>query len=243
MIDVYCFCGYCYSFRGDIGICPHCDEEVTMTRVSAEGEGPMRADLSLPLTEQPDTDSASPSPFGAVGEWPGGREPDVVASRSESTRKGPQMSEHRKALLCRVVDEAWNQGKLEVVDELFAPDYQEHNPGPEQEPGIAGYKGNILRARAAFPDLFLDVHEILAEDDRIAILFTLHGTHDGELMGIPASEHRVSNYGTAFARFQDGKVVERAGVQDMLTLLQQIGALPVGATGEAAELPRANCPL
>ena len=63
----------------------------------------------------------------------GCREPDAVNTR------GAAMSEESKALVRRVVDEAWNQGKLEVVHEAFAPDYQEHNPGPEQEPGIEDF--------------------------------------------------------------------------------------------------------
>ena len=142
------------------------------------------------------------------------------------------MSEENKALVRRIIDEAWNQGKLEVIDEAFAPDYQEHNPRPGQELGIEGYKGGVLMMRAAFPDLLLDLHDIIAENDRTAVRYTLRGTHDGELMGVPASGQRVSSDGMVFARFEDGKVVERWGVQDMLTLLQQIGAFTqAGATG------------
>jgi predicted ester cyclase len=87
--------------------------------------------------------------------------------------------------------------------------------------------------RAAFPDLVLDVQDIVAEDDGIALRYTLRGRHDGELMGIPASGERVSSDGMVFARFQDARAVERWGVQDMLTLLQQIGAFPAAeaATG------------
>ena len=55
------------------------------------------------------------------------------------------MSEDNKALVRPIVDEAWNQGKLEVINEAFAPDYQEHNPRPGQELGIEGYNGGILR--------------------------------------------------------------------------------------------------
>jgi steroid delta-isomerase-like uncharacterized protein len=142
------------------------------------------------------------------------------------------MSEENKALVRRIVDEAWNQGKLGVVDEAFAHDYREHNPRPGQEPGVDGYKGGIVMMRAAFPDLFLEVHDTIAEGDRVAVLSTLHGTHDGELMGIPASGQRVSSEGMVFARFRDGRVIERWGVQDMLTLLQQIGAFAAAsATG------------
>lgn len=134
------------------------------------------------------------------------------------------MSEENKALVRRIVDEAWNQGQLAVVDEAFAPDYQEHNPRPGQEPGMDGYRAGVVMMRAAFPDLVLDVHDTIAEGDRVAVLYTLHGTHDGELMGMPASGQRVSSDGMVFARFRDGRVIERWGVQDMLTLLQQIGA-------------------
>ncbi|HUA05150.1 MAG TPA: ester cyclase [Solirubrobacteraceae bacterium] len=138
-------------------------------------------------------------------------------------------SEDNKAIVRRIIDEAWNRGELATVDELFAPDYVEYNPRPGQEPGIEGYKGGILMLRAAFPDLRLELHEILAEGDRTAVRYTLHGTQEGELMGLPASGQRVASDGMVFARFEDGKVVERWGVQDMLTLLQQIGAFPAPA--------------
>jgi steroid delta-isomerase-like uncharacterized protein len=136
------------------------------------------------------------------------------------------MSEQHKAQVRRIIDEAWNRGDLAVVDETFAPDYTEHNPRPGQETGIEGYKGGITMLRSAFPDPSLELHEILAEGDRTAVRYTLHRTHEGELMGLPASGQRVASDGMVFARFENGKVAERWGVQDMLTLLQQIGAFP-----------------
>ncbi|HTP18046.1 MAG TPA: ester cyclase [Solirubrobacteraceae bacterium] len=139
------------------------------------------------------------------------------------------MSEQNKALVRRIIDEAWNRGDLAIVDETFAADYTEHNPRPGQATGIEGYKGGITMLRTAFPDLSLDLQEILAEGDRTAVRYTLHGTHEGGLMGLPASGRRVASDGMVFARFENGKVVERWGVQDMLTLLQQIGAFPAPA--------------
>jgi steroid delta-isomerase-like uncharacterized protein len=136
------------------------------------------------------------------------------------------MSERNKALVRRVVDEAWNRGNLEVVDEIFAPDYTEHILRPGQEPGIEGYKGRVLTTRAAFPDLVCDIRGPIAEYDRIALHYTLRGRHDGELGEIPASGQRMSSDGMVFARFQDGRIVDRWQVHDDLTLLQQIGALP-----------------
>jgi predicted SnoaL-like aldol condensation-catalyzing enzyme len=57
---------------------------------------------------------------------------------SVANEEGADMSEQNKALVRRIVDEVWNRGNLEVVDETFAPDYTEHNPRPGQEPGIEG---------------------------------------------------------------------------------------------------------
>ena len=71
-----------------------------------------------------------------------------------------------------------------------------------------------------------DIRGLIAEDDRIALHYTLHGSHDGALGGIPASGQRMSSDGMVFARFQDGRIVERWQVHDDLGLLQQIGALP-----------------
>lgn len=143
------------------------------------------------------------------------------------------MSEQNKALVRRVVEEAWNRGNLEVIDEIFAPDYMEHILRPGQEPGIEGYKSRVSTMRAAFPDLVSEVKDLIAEDDRIALRYTLRGRHDGELAGIPASGQRMSSDGMVFARFQDGRIVERWQVHDDLTLLQQIGGLPAAeaATG------------
>lgn len=140
------------------------------------------------------------------------------------------MSEENKALARRVVEEVWNRGNVAVVDETFASDYTEHNPRPGQEVGIDGYKSGVSMMRTAFPDLHLDLQDIIAEGDRVAIRYTLHGTHEGDLIGVPPSGNSVSSDGMVFARIHDGKVVERWGVQDMLALLQQIGALPAPAS-------------
>ena len=84
-----------------------------------------------------------------------------------------------------MVEEVWNRGNVAVVDETFAPDYTEHNPRPGQDVGIDGYKGGVGMMRSAFPDLHLDLQDVIAEGDRVAIRYTLQGSHEGELMGLP----------------------------------------------------------
>jgi steroid delta-isomerase-like uncharacterized protein len=145
-------------------------------------------------------------------------------------RKGAAVSEENKALARRVVEEVWNRGNVAVVDEAFAEGYTEHNPRPGQDVGIDGYKGGVTMMRTAFPDLHLDLQDLIAEGDRVALRYTLHGTHEGELMGIAPTGNRVASDGMVFARVQDGRIAERWGVQDVFTILQQVGAIPAPAS-------------
>jgi steroid delta-isomerase-like uncharacterized protein len=135
-------------------------------------------------------------------------------------------AEESRALVERVVEAVWNRGELAVVDALFAPDYREHNPRPGQPAGVEGYKRGVAALRAAFPDLHLALEDLVAAGDKVAFRYTMRGTHRGELMGLPPTGKSFAIGGMVFARIAGGKVVERAGNQDELGLLQQLGALP-----------------
>jgi predicted ester cyclase len=83
--------------------------------------------------------------------------------------------------------------------------------------------------RTAFPDLKADLVALVADEDSIAFAYTLSGTHEGPLMGIPATGKKVSIRGLQLSKFRDGKMVERWGSSDQLGMLQQLGvtAIPV----------------
>jgi steroid delta-isomerase-like uncharacterized protein len=78
--------------------------------------------------------------------------------------------------------------------------------------------------RAAFPDLNVAVDKVVADNDNIAIAYTLTGTHKGDFLGVAATGRRISARGVQISRFEDGKLVERWGSSDQLGILQQIGA-------------------
>jgi predicted ester cyclase len=80
--------------------------------------------------------------------------------------------------------------------------------------------------RAAFPDMSVALETMVADEDSIAFAYTLTGTHKGLLMGIPPSGKKVRVRGLQISKFKDGKMVERWGSSDELTLLKQIGAIP-----------------
>jgi hypothetical protein len=98
------------------------------------------------------------------------------------------MSEENKAILRRVTDEVFTGGNLDVVDDLFAPNYILNDPGiPGGElRGIESFKQQwVSMFRTAFPDLQLNVEDQVAEGDKVATRYTGRGTHQCELMGIP----------------------------------------------------------
>lgn len=135
-------------------------------------------------------------------------------------------TEANQALMRRAVDEIWNQGKLDVVDEVLAPDYLEHNPRVGQASGLEGYREGVRLLRHAFPALQLTIENIMAADDQVAVRYTMRGTQQGEFMGIPPTGKAIAITGMVMARIKDGKVVERAGNQDEVAMLTQLGVMP-----------------
>jgi predicted ester cyclase len=85
-----------------------------------------------------------------------------------------------KALVRRFYEEAWGEGRLAVIDEVFAENYRRHDLRPTQPaPGPEGMKRITADFRAAFPDLRFEVEIVIAEDEFVAARWTASGTHTG----------------------------------------------------------------
>lgn len=135
-------------------------------------------------------------------------------------------TEENKRLAARPHEEIFNQGKLGVADEIFAPDFAWHEPHlPPLPPGPEGVKTFASMLRSAFPDCKLTLDATIAEDDRVAHYWSFRGTHQGEFNGIPGTGREVRVTGADFWRIRDGKLVENRQVVDNLGLLEQIGAV------------------
>lgn len=133
-------------------------------------------------------------------------------------------TEENKVLVERFVEGFWNEGNLSVADELMAPDAQIHLPtGDVVNPNEA--KGFAAMWRESFPDWHSTFEELVAEGDRVAERWTGRGTHRGELQGIPPTGKRVEAPGSVFYRIVDGKIVELWGQLDMMSVMQQLGAI------------------
>jgi len=80
--------------------------------------------------------------------------------------------------------------------------------------------------RSAFPDLHATMEDIIAEEDKVAIRYSVRGTHRGEFMGMAPTGKHFTISGIEILRFAGGKAVEHWGVTDQLAMMQQLGALP-----------------
>ena len=134
-------------------------------------------------------------------------------------------AEENKALVRRFVEEFWNQGNPAAADELMASDAEIHMPTGEivDLDGLKSFAGAI---RGSFPDWYSTAEELIAEGDNVAERWTGRGTHRGELQGIPPTGKRVEVPGSVFYRIVDGKIVEFRGLFNMMSLMQQLEAIP-----------------
>jgi steroid delta-isomerase-like uncharacterized protein len=136
------------------------------------------------------------------------------------------MSEENKAIVKRIVQEIWNGGNLDLADELIAPDYVDNVSGTGSQVGPDGFKEAVNGVRDAFPDFVITINDMIAEDDKVVLVWTFIGTHKGELMGIAPTDKLIEFDGIYLYRFKDGKLVERSGKRDMFKLMSQLGAVP-----------------
>lgn len=141
----------------------------------------------------------------------------------EITPGSASSSDVNTTVVRRVFEDVWNNGKLDLLDELLDPDFIDHSAQPGTPPGIRGYKFGINLFKQAFPDLHFTLDQVTAEEDRVAIRLTAKGSHRGTFLGIPATNKSVSFSGMTFIRLKDGKVVERWGISDLPSLMMQLG--------------------
>jgi len=144
------------------------------------------------------------------------------------------MSDANKALIRRFYEEVWNNGHLDVADEVFSEDYVRHDLRPTQAlPGPAGQKKVARDFRAAFPDLVYTLDLLLAEGDLVAARWTMEGTNTGQWGDVPPSGKHIQFSGVNIFRFAGGKVVEIWNHRDDLGVAQQLGApIYAGASGK-----------
>ncbi len=131
--------------------------------------------------------------------------------------------EDNKQAVRRFYEEVINGRNLDAIDALQTPDAVNHTFGGQ---GTEAAKQFFAMVHQAFPDMYVEVHDVIAEGDLAAARVTYSGTHQGQFFGIPATGRRTEVSGLDFFRMQDGRQAEHWGGADMASLLQQLGVMP-----------------
>ena len=134
-------------------------------------------------------------------------------------------TDENKRLVKRFVDEVFGQGQLESIDELVAPDFVSHTFGFTDD-GRNKLRAATERVHASLTDVDFGVEDLIAEEDRVAVLLTAEATVVDEFMGVPAAGRSYSIGEIHWFRLADGRIVEHWHQHDALGLMKQLGATP-----------------
>ena len=133
-------------------------------------------------------------------------------------------AQQNQAVFRRIIEEGFNQGNLEALDECFPPHYIEHQfdlPSTLEE-----FKGSIRYLRETFAPFSLTIEDMVVDSDQVWVRMTGRGTDSHGIMGRPPTGRSFAITVFDVGRFEDGKLVEHWGVPDRFHQLAQLGLLP-----------------
>jgi steroid delta-isomerase-like uncharacterized protein len=134
--------------------------------------------------------------------------------------------EENVELMRRWFNEVWNEGRIESIRELMAPDaigIGELEDGGELR-GPADFVPFVERVRSAFPDIKIVVEDAFGAGDKVVLRWTATMTHRGEYLGMAATGKTVRLTGMTMTRIADKQIVEGWDNWDQLAMLKQLGA-------------------
>jgi len=131
--------------------------------------------------------------------------------------------QRNKRIYLETVERVWNRGDVASAREGLAVDYQRHDPAVRAPRGLYSMVEIIDSFRAAISDLHYEVHDLIAEGDKLAARWTITGRHSGTLFGAGPTQKDIRVSGQSFNRFADGKIVEGWLNWDVHGLLEQLG--------------------
>ncbi|MGI8918088.1 MAG: ester cyclase [Pyrinomonadaceae bacterium] len=138
------------------------------------------------------------------------------------------MSDENKALTQRWFEEVWNQGREQVIDELFAAEGIAHGLADEVGAALRGpqdFKPFFRKFRSAFPEIEVVVEDTIAEGDKVAARCLVRGKHQSDSLGFAATGQSTEFTGITIVRIEKGQIVEAWNNFDFMTMYKQLGAL------------------
>ncbi len=135
------------------------------------------------------------------------------------------MQDEPESIARRWIELIWQQRDVEAVDRLHAPDFVDRSPG-NRGPTLEDYKRGLRDFFIAFPDFHTVIEDLVVDADNgsVAIRWTARGTHAAPYLGAAPSGKRIHFAGIEIIRIEKGRIVERWGEWDGMSILRQLGS-------------------
>lgn len=128
----------------------------------------------------------------------------------------------------RLFERAWNDGDMDVVDEIVSEDFVFSRGGDAQAGGPELYRELIAFTSDTFPDMAFELEDVIVGEDgeTVVVRWTMVGTHEGPYKGVAPTGQRVTIDGVEINRFDDGELAETWTYPNWVDFLEEVGALP-----------------
>ena len=137
------------------------------------------------------------------------------------------MSRKYKDLVSRSIQDVWNEGNFDVIEDYVSSDFVVHGSIASGDTlGPDGIREYFATLRRAFPDLHFTIESQIAEDDLVVTHWEASGTNTGEFQGMPPTGKQCQIAGHDIDRIANGKIVECWSLFDELGLFIELGIVP-----------------
>jgi steroid delta-isomerase-like uncharacterized protein len=134
--------------------------------------------------------------------------------------------QRNKAIVHRFLEQVLNQHNVAAAASICSPDLSWHGGPMGEEHNLSRFQDRLRSIFRSFPDLTVEVHDIIAEGDRVAVRLTMRGTQLGEFSGMPPTGRRIVSSAMNSYRINDNRIVEEWWQHDLLGLMTQLDAAP-----------------
>ncbi len=129
-----------------------------------------------------------------------------------------------KQVVRRMFTDIINDGKLDLVDELFDPEFTSETPQGTLDRNW--FRQYVATWRDGFPDIHCEVGDLIEDGDQLAWSVRATGTHTGDFMGIPATGRTVDFDSLNIGRFRDGRGYQHKVLMNDIKMMTQLGVMP-----------------
>ena len=139
------------------------------------------------------------------------------------------MSEELILKIREIFEEVYNEGKLDVLDDLIDANYLRHQPPMKKVQGLEGYKAFISETRGAYTNFKIVLDEVLSIDNKTVVRLTLTGKNTGRIptLQTPPTGREIAMPACVISTWDNGKIVEEWVYNDYLGLAYQFGVMPI----------------